>query len=380
MRIGKAQLQTVRDEMQTLRSWFWCTAGYAGSIVYFFQFDDREEVLYNLQHPTLHVERGSSVLHFQSGNSGLMQNIRNEEMVHVCIAAGRRGVIKELSIMLTSMFLHAQSQDLFLHFLVDKESEEEIVYFMSSTRSLLVNVSYEVVLLNEDFIINETLKFKTVITHHSGVFGMSKLFFYQIWKGVEKCIILDTDLIFARDPAELWEEFHKMSDQSVIMMRVESEAHRCNSGVMLQRFQMMRELNFDQYFSKGVTKYCTPLKDNQELFNCGGHGDQNIFHQIFLQFPQLYTQISKSWNIEYCQEYFHYNFNWKKQSVPNSFFGIAHFNCLPGDDYLTELRKKEDQNWVLIKYIEYVNKINTTNFQLGNGNVKRILRIPGGKI
>lgn len=54
--------------------------------------------------------------------------------------------------------------------------------------------------------------------HYSGIYGLMKLTLVKILpKDLDKVIVLDTDITFATDIAELWSLFHKFQDSQVLI-------------------------------------------------------------------------------------------------------------------------------------------------------------------
>ncbi|XKL67023.1 hypothetical protein PGB90_010443 [Kerria lacca] len=145
--------------------------------------------------------------------------------------------------------------------------------------------------------------------HYSGVYGLVKLTLVKILpKTLEKIIVLDTDVTFATDIAELWNFFHKFQNSQALAL-VENQSdwylgklwrnHRpwpalgrgFNSGVMLLNLNKLRALNWDNLWKnaaeKGlITHFATSL------------ADQDIFNAIIKEYPGLVMNLPCSWNVQ----------------------------------------------------------------------------------
>ncbi|KAL3882467.1 hypothetical protein ACJMK2_028804 [Sinanodonta woodiana] len=282
--------------------------------------------------------------------------------IHFCIPAGNAGVVRELGPLVKSILLHAKRSGVFLHLLTGAGSEHEIKYMMESVTENAVKFYYELVPLNINFIVNECSKIKLRISHHSGVWGMSKAFMYKIFTAVDKCIILDTDVVFGTDPAFLWNLFFDHGDQALITMKISkgmTKQSLSNSGVMLHDFGRMRKIDFAKLYLAAVQVQCSELPDNSGFRT--GCGDQALFFGTFRNNnSHLYRSLPLSWNLEMCYK----NFTFVQHSNRRgTFFGIAHLDCNKGPE------NQAFQSFIKKYYVK-----NLTDY------VKYLINVPIGKV
>ncbi|KAL3854049.1 hypothetical protein ACJMK2_013331 [Sinanodonta woodiana] len=271
-----------------------------------------------------------------------------EGPIHFCIAAGKAEVVRELEPLIKTLVLHAKRTDLFLHILTGNGSDYEIRKILNAIPDIPVQLKYELVTLNTDFILDETLKINLRITHHSGVWGMSKLYMYQIFNNVDKCIVLDTDIVFGTDPAFLWDLFMDQEDQQLISMRITNdmtESYMSNSGLMLQDFSRMRQMTFTKFYQASVKWVCS------KVTVCS---DQEVLFGLFkTNGSYLFRTLPVSWNLELCHDFFRFSFE-SYLDRQGRFFGGAHFNCAGAENKALELFTAKDSASNLRDYVKYL--------------------------
>ncbi|GLH01119.1 Glycosyltransferase-like protein LARGE1 [Gryllus bimaculatus] len=145
--------------------------------------------------------------------------------------------------------------------------------------------------------------------HYSGVYGLMKLTLPKVLPDtLQKAIVLDTDVTFATDIAELWKIFAKLGPKQAIGL-VENQSdwylgklwkkHRpwpalgrgYNTGVILLQLQKLRELGWGQLWrliaeKDLITMLATSL------------ADQDIFNAIIKQHPYLVYNLPCQWNVQ----------------------------------------------------------------------------------
>ncbi|KAH0620760.1 hypothetical protein JD844_021502 [Phrynosoma platyrhinos] len=155
--------------------------------------------------------------------------------------------------------------------------------------------------------------------HYSGIYGLMKLTLTKaLPSNLSKVIVLDTDITFATDIAELWAVFGKFSDKQVIGL-VENQSdwylgnlwknHKpwpalgrgFNTGVILLLLERLRRLGWEQMWRltaerELMSMMSTSLADQakcklQSLF-------QDIFNAVIKQSPTLVYQLPCFWNVQ----------------------------------------------------------------------------------
>ncbi|KAK3593846.1 hypothetical protein CHS0354_011447 [Potamilus streckersoni] len=249
--------------------------------------------------------------------------------IHICIPAGKVGVVGEVGPLVKSVVLHAKRADVFFHLLTRGRAVKEIQNFMDNIQNTSVKFMYELMPLNKTYIIQENSKINLTISHHSGVWGMSKAYMYKIFKHVKKCIVLDADTAFGTDPAFLWDYFSDHNSEELITMRIShsmTESWQCNAGVMLQDFEKMRNANFSKFYASAARQQCPLIPFNTRLrYKCG---DQALYFGTFkANHSYFYRTLPNSWNLENCHEFSKFTFR-RYIDRTGDFFGLLHLNCL----------------------------------------------------
>ncbi|XP_076970628.1 xylosyl- and glucuronyltransferase LARGE2 isoform X2 [Tamandua tetradactyla] len=145
--------------------------------------------------------------------------------------------------------------------------------------------------------------------HYSGLYGLLKLVLPDaLPPDLAQVIVLDTDVIFASDIAELWALFAHFSDTQVIGL-VENQSnwylgnlwknHRpwpalgrgFNTGVILLRLDRLRQAGWEQTWK---------LTAKQELLTLPATSlaDQDIFNAVIKEHPGLVQPLPCVWNVQ----------------------------------------------------------------------------------
>ncbi|KAM7298127.1 LARGE xylosyl- and glucuronyltransferase 1 [Ixodes scapularis] len=145
--------------------------------------------------------------------------------------------------------------------------------------------------------------------HYSGVYGLMKLVLPRaLPDDLDKVIVLDTDITFASDIAELWRIFHRFTAKQAIGL-VENQSdwylgklwknHRpwpalgrgFNTGVILLQLQKLRERNWMQMWR---------LIAEKELISMWftSLADQDIFNAMLKQHTDLLYRLPCQWNVQ----------------------------------------------------------------------------------
>ncbi|XP_026254964.2 xylosyl- and glucuronyltransferase LARGE2 isoform X2 [Urocitellus parryii] len=145
--------------------------------------------------------------------------------------------------------------------------------------------------------------------HYSGLYGLMKLVLPGILPpGLARVIVLDTDVTFASDIAELWALFAHFSDKQVIGL-VENQSdwylgnlwknHRpwpalgrgFNTGVILLWLDRLRQVGWEQMWT---------LTAQRELLTLAATSlaDQDIFNAVIKEHPELVQPLPCIWNVQ----------------------------------------------------------------------------------
>ncbi|XP_047371795.1 xylosyl- and glucuronyltransferase LARGE2 isoform X1 [Sciurus carolinensis] len=145
--------------------------------------------------------------------------------------------------------------------------------------------------------------------HYSGLYGLMKLVLPGVLPpGLTRVIVLDTDVTFASDIAELWALFAHFSDKQVIGL-VENQSdwylgnlwknHRpwpalgrgFNTGVILLLLDQLRQVGWEQMWK---------LTARRELLTLTATSlaDQDIFNAVIKERPELLQPLPCVWNLQ----------------------------------------------------------------------------------
>nr|KAF6465674.1 LARGE xylosyl- and glucuronyltransferase 2 [Rousettus aegyptiacus] len=145
--------------------------------------------------------------------------------------------------------------------------------------------------------------------HYSGLYGLMKLVLPgALPPALTRVIVLDTDVTFASDIAELWALFAYFSDEQVIGL-VENQSdwylgnlwrnHRpwpalgrgFNTGVILLRLDRLRQAGWEQMWKLTATEELLTLPATSLA-------DQDIFNAVIKRHPGLVLPLPCIWNVQ----------------------------------------------------------------------------------
>ncbi|KAM9660103.1 xylosyl- and glucuronyltransferase LARGE2 isoform 3-T3 [Trichechus inunguis] len=146
-------------------------------------------------------------------------------------------------------------------------------------------------------------------THYSGLYGLLKLVLPDaLPPDLVRVIVLDTDITFASDIAELWAFFAHFSDKQMIGL-VENQSnwylgnlwknHRpwpalgrgFNTGVILLRLDRLREAGWEQMWKATAQRLLLTLSTTSLA-------DQDIFNAVIKEHPGLVLLLPCIWNVQ----------------------------------------------------------------------------------
>ncbi|XP_015101609.1 xylosyl- and glucuronyltransferase LARGE2 isoform X2 [Vicugna pacos] len=145
--------------------------------------------------------------------------------------------------------------------------------------------------------------------HYSGLYGLMKLVLPGVLPpDLVRVIVLDTDVTFASNIAELWALFAYFSDKQVIGL-VENQSdwyfgnlwrnHRpwpalgrgFNTGVILLRLDRLRQAGWEQMWKMTATRELLTLPATSLA-------DQDIFNAVIKEHPWLVQPLPCVWNVQ----------------------------------------------------------------------------------
>ncbi|KAI1882188.1 hypothetical protein AGOR_G00248120 [Albula goreensis] len=224
------------------------------------------------------------------------------ETIHVAIVCAGYNASRDVVTLVKSVLFHRRNP-LHFHFITDSIAQQILASLFHTWMVPAVRV---------DFYDADELKSEVSWIpnkHYSGIYGLMKLVLTKtLPPDLQRVIVLDTDITFATDIAELWAVFHKFKGQQVLGL-VENQSdwylgnlwknHRpwpalgrgFNTGVILLLLDRLRKLRWEQMWR---------LTAERELMSMlsTSLADQDIFNAVIKQNPFLVYQLPCFWNVQ----------------------------------------------------------------------------------
>ncbi|XP_027899735.1 xylosyl- and glucuronyltransferase LARGE1 isoform X1 [Xiphophorus couchianus] len=256
-----------------------------------------------------HLEEGTSNNDGQKNaavgnNSNCLQHqlVDKCETIHVAIVCAGYNASRDVVTLVKSVLFHRRNA-LHFHFITDSIAKQILSYLFHSWMVPAVRVNFY-----------DADELKSVVSwipnkHYSGIYGLMKLVLTKtLPMNLRRVIVLDTDITFATDIAELWAVFHKFKGQQVLGL-VENQSdwylgnlwknHRpwpalgrgFNTGVILLLLDRLRKVRWEQMWR---------LTAERELMSMlsTSLADQDIFNAVIKQNPFLVYQLPCYWNVQ----------------------------------------------------------------------------------
>ncbi|KFQ11205.1 Glycosyltransferase-like LARGE2, partial [Leptosomus discolor] len=235
------------------------------------------------------------------------------QLLHVAIVCAGHNASRDVVTLVKSILFHRKNP-LHFHFITDSVAHQILQMLFQSWMVPSVHVSF----YNADdlkagtcppFALSQHEVSWIPNKHYSGIYGLMKLTLTKaLPSNLSKVIVLDTDITFATDIAELWAVFGKFSDKQVIGL-VENQSdwylgnlwknHKpwpalgrgFNTGVILLLLDRLRRLGWEQMWR---------LMAERELMSMlsTSLADQDIFNAVIKQDPALVYRLPCFWNVQ----------------------------------------------------------------------------------
>ncbi|XP_053141501.1 xylosyl- and glucuronyltransferase LARGE2 isoform X3 [Hemicordylus capensis] len=189
------------------------------------------------------------------------------ELLHVAIVCAGYNASRDVVTLVKSILFHRKNP-LHFHLITDSVAKQILQTLFQSWMVPSVHVSFynaDDLKLEVSWIPNK---------HYSGIYGLMKLTLTKALPAdLSKVIVLDTDITFATDIAELWAVFGKFS------------------GVILLLLERLRRIDWEQMWR---------LTAERELMSMlsTSLADQDIFNAVIKQSPTLVYQLPCFWNVQ----------------------------------------------------------------------------------
>lgn len=223
------------------------------------------------------------------------------EVIHVAIVCAGHNATRDVVTLIKSILFYRKNP-LFFHFISDRIAILILKKLFSTWNVAEVQVKFysaDDVKPDIAWIPNK---------HYSGVYGLMKLTLTKLLLPLEKVIVLDTDITFATDIADLWKIFRILKGKQALGL-VENQSdwylgklwknHRpwpalgrgFNTGVILLDIKMLHDLKWMQMWR---------LIAERELMSMlsTSLADQDIFNAVLKQHPYLVYRLPCQWNVQ----------------------------------------------------------------------------------
>ncbi|XP_063325901.1 xylosyl- and glucuronyltransferase LARGE2s [Pelmatolapia mariae] len=249
-------------------------------------------------------EDGDNTAEEKNNHTGCPRSptVQKCELIHVaCVCAGHNAS-RDVVTLVKSVLFHRRNP-LHFHFITDTVANRILSSLFRSWMVPSVQVSF----YDADELKSEVSWIPN--KHYSGIYGLMKLTLTKaLPSDLSKVIVLDTDITFATDIAELWGIFRKFTDKQVIGL-VENQSdwylgnlwknHKpwpalgrgFNTGVILLYLERLRRIGWEQMWR---------LTAERELMSMlsTSLADQDIFNAFIKQNPVLVHQLPCFWNVQ----------------------------------------------------------------------------------
>uniref|UniRef100_A0A452HVP2 Uncharacterized protein n=1 Tax=Gopherus agassizii TaxID=38772 RepID=A0A452HVP2_9SAUR len=249
-------------------------------------------------------EDGDTPVDDRSNRTGCpkQQTVQKCELLHVAIVCAGHNASRDVVTLVKSILFHRKNP-LHFHLITDSVAQQILQTLFQSWMVPSIHVSF----YNADDLKAEVSWIPN--KHYSGIYGLMKLTLTKVLpSNLSKVIVLDTDITFATDIAELWAVFGKFSDKQAIGL-VENQSdwylgnlwknHKpwpalgrgFNTGVILLLLERLRQIGWEQMWR---------LTAERELMSMlsTSLADQDIFNAVIKQSPVLVYKLPCFWNVQ----------------------------------------------------------------------------------
>jgi len=127
------------------------------------------------------------------------------EVVHVCaVAAGKESAVAELDLMLRSVRATSMAA-IALHVIASSHTKTAVHSLLHRSMSAWQSRDVQVIASAQvQHLTSQIMPGYNDSSHHTGAWGAAKTFLHRLLPSVERCILIDTDMLLLGDVAILW--------------------------------------------------------------------------------------------------------------------------------------------------------------------------------
>ncbi|XP_055989128.1 xylosyl- and glucuronyltransferase LARGE2 isoform X2 [Sorex fumeus] len=224
------------------------------------------------------------------------------ELLHVAMVCAGHSSSRDVVTLVKSMLFYRKNP-LHLHLVTDTVARNILETYFRTWMVPAVQISF----YNADELKPQVSWIPN--KHYSGLYGLMKLVLPGVLPpDLARVIVLDTDVTFASDIAELWALFAHFSDEQAIGL-VENQSdwylgnlwrnHRpwpalgrgFNTGVILLRLDRLRQAGWEHTWKQTATRELRTLLATSLA-------DQDVFNTIIKERPGLVRPLPCVWNVQ----------------------------------------------------------------------------------
>ncbi|XP_062512933.1 xylosyl- and glucuronyltransferase LARGE2s-like [Corticium candelabrum] len=239
-----------------------------------------------------------------SGGCTKSNSLPKCEVIHIAIVAAGQNCSREVASQLIKSILFYRQNPLHFHFISDTFGRLILGNLFKTWRLPGGNIT----LYSADPVMDKVSWVPN--RHYSGVFGLMKLVLPTVLpKEITKVIVLDTDVTFASDIAELWLQFKNMKETKAAIGLVENQSdwylgkiwrnHKpwpaigrgFNTGVMLLDLERMRSMHWTQLWRLVAEKQLMTMLSTQLA-------DQDIINSVIREYPSMRYELNCAFNVQ----------------------------------------------------------------------------------
>lgn len=248
------------------------------------------------------------------GHSYSTNDLPKCQLLHIAIVCAGYKETRRVVTLIKSILFYRQ-HPLHFHFISDSAGRHVLQVLFKTWKLQKVSISFY-----------DADKLKAEVewipnSHYSGVYGLMKLTLTKALPDIlDKVIVLDTDVFFLTNIAELWKLFEKFSTQQAVgLVENQSEWYTgklwkkykhwpalgrgFNTGVMLFDLQKLRQIGWANLWRMTAEKQLINLLSTVLA-------DQDVINAALKDNPQVVYKLPCEWNIqlsdntqsEYCYE------------------------------------------------------------------------------
>ncbi|XP_045174255.2 xylosyl- and glucuronyltransferase LARGE2s-like [Mercenaria mercenaria] len=223
------------------------------------------------------------------------------EVIHVATVCAGHNATRDVVTLMKSVLFYRKNP-LHFHFIADLAAQDILDKLFKTWRLNEMEWSFypaDSVTQDIEWIPNK---------HYSGIYGLMKLVLPKILpEYLQKVIVLDTDITFASDIAELWKLFAVLANAALGLVENQSDwylgkiwknhqpwpalGRGFNTGVMLMNLKMLRDLDWMTLWRQVAEKELMTMLATSLA-------DQDIINSVLKQNAQLVKTLPCQWNVQ----------------------------------------------------------------------------------